>query len=136
MWCVNRRTDNVIAKMIKLRMFFWNAMFSLLCMITMDHTSTSLLYLWSEEKGLELWWLTPIFQQHFSHISAVSFIGERNRSTTRETTDLPYVTNKLPHIMYTSPCSGIKLTLLVIFSDYTGSCRSSYQTITTTTVSV
>jgi hypothetical protein len=28
----------------------------------MDHTSTSLLFLLSEEKGLELWWFTPIFQ--------------------------------------------------------------------------
>jgi hypothetical protein len=35
-----------------------------------------------------------------------------------------------------SPCSEIKLTLVVICSDCTGSCRSSYQTITTTTVSV
>ena len=44
----------------------------------MDHTSTSLVFLWSEEKGLELWWLTPIFQQYFSYILAVSFIGEGN----------------------------------------------------------
>jgi hypothetical protein len=44
----------------------------------LDHTSTSLLFLWSEEKGLELWWLTPIFQQYFSYILAVSFIGEGN----------------------------------------------------------
>ena len=132
MWCVNRRTVNVIAKMIKLHMFFWKAIFSLLCMITMDHTSTSLLFLWSEEKGLELWWLTPIFQQYFSYILAVSFIGERNRSTRRKP-----LTDKLSHIKYTSPSSGIKLTtLVVICSDCTSSCRASYQTIMITTICV
>jgi hypothetical protein len=87
--------------------------------------STSLLFLWSEEKGLELWWLTPIFQQYFSYILAVSFIGERNRSTRRKP-----LTDKSSHLKYTSPSSGIKLTtLVVICSDCAGSCRSSYQTI-------
>jgi hypothetical protein len=64
--------------MIKLHMFFWEAVFSLLYSIKMDHTSTSHLFLWSEEMGLELWWLTPIFQQYFSYILAVSSIGEGN----------------------------------------------------------
>jgi hypothetical protein len=31
-------------------------------MITMDHTSTSFLFLLGGEKGLELWLFTPIFQ--------------------------------------------------------------------------
>jgi hypothetical protein len=109
--------------MIKLHMFFWEAIFRVLCSITMDHTLTSLVFLWSEEKGLVLWWLTPIFQQYFIYILAVSFIGEGNQ---QKTTSLPQVTDKLAHIKYTSPCSGIKLTIVVTCSDCTGSCRSSY----------
>jgi hypothetical protein len=39
------------------------------------------------------------FQQYFSYIVAVSFIGGGNRSTYAEkTTDLPQVTDKLYHI--------------------------------------
>jgi hypothetical protein len=39
------------------------------------------------------------FQQYFSYIMAVSFIGGGNRSTYAEkTTDLPQVTDKLYHI--------------------------------------
>ena len=34
------------------------------------------------------------FQQYFSYIVAVSFIGGGNRSTQKKTTDLPQVTDK------------------------------------------
>ena len=39
------------------------------------------------------------FQQYFSYIVAVSFIGGGNRNTQRKTTDLLQVTDKLYHIM-------------------------------------
>ena len=39
------------------------------------------------------------FQQCFSYIVAVSFIGGGNRSTGKKTTDLSQVTGKLHHIM-------------------------------------
>jgi len=39
------------------------------------------------------------FQQYFSYIVAVSFIGGENRSTRKKPTDLPQVTDKLYHIM-------------------------------------
>jgi hypothetical protein len=119
--------------MIKLHMFFWKVIFNLLCMITMDHTSTSLLFLWSEDRRLLLWWFTPIFQLY----RGSQFYWWKKPEYQEKTTGLPRVTDKLSHIKYTSPWSGIKLpTLVVICSVWTGSCRSSYQTITTTTVSV
>ena len=120
--------------MTELHMFFWKAIFSLPCVITMDHTSTSLLFLWSEEKGLGLWWFTPIFQLY----RGSQFYWWKKPEYQEKTTGLPQVTDKHSHIKYTSSWSGIKLTtnrtLVVICSDCTGSCRSSYQTITTTMV--
>jgi hypothetical protein len=38
------------------------------------------------------------FQQYFSNIVAVGFLGGANRSTQRKTTDLSQVTDKLYHI--------------------------------------
>ena len=51
--------------------------------------------------GLGLWCLTPLsrFQQYFSYIVAVNFIGGGNRSTREKNTDLPQVTDKLYHIV-------------------------------------
>ena len=50
-------------------------------------------------------------------------------------TDLSQVTDKLYHIIeYTSPWTWFKLTILVVIgTDCTGSCKSNYHTITTTT---
>ena len=39
------------------------------------------------------------FQQSFSYIVAVNFIGGGNRITRRKTPDLPQITDKLYHIM-------------------------------------
>ena len=54
-----------------------------------------------------------------------------------KTIDLSQVTDKLYYIMfidYTSPWTGFELTtLLVIGTDCTGSCKSNYHAITTTT---
>ena len=68
------------------------------------------------------------FQQYFSYIVAVSFIGRGNQRK-------PQVTDKLYHIMlYTSPRSRFELTTpVVIGTDCIGSCKSSYHTITATT---
>jgi hypothetical protein len=77
----------------------------------------------------------------YTNIAAISWksvLLVKETEYQEKTTGLPQVTDKHSHIKYTSPWSGIKLTtnrtLVVICSDCTGSCRSSYQTITTTTV--
>ena len=74
------------------------------------------------------------FQQYFSYIVEVSFIGGWNRRTLRKSPTCR-VTDKLYHIMlYTSPCSRFELTTsAVIGTDCIGSCKSNYHTITDTT---
>ena len=74
------------------------------------------------------------FQQYFSYIVAVSFIGGVKPEDTEKTTDLSQVTDKLYHIvLYTSPWSGFELTKsMVIGTDCIGSCKSNYHTITAT----
>ena len=58
----------------------------------------------------------------------------RKQQFQEKTTDLSQVTNKRYHILlYTSPCTGLELTnLMVIDTDCTGSCKSIHRTITTT----
>ena len=65
------------------------------------------------------------FQQCFSYIVVVSFIGGGHRRTT----------DKLYHIMlYTLPWSRFELTTSVMIGiDCIGSCKSDYHTITATT---
>ena len=67
----------------------------------------------------------------------VSFIGGGNRSTRRKLlTWRKSLTNFITYcyIEYTSPWTGFELTtLMVIGIDCTGSCKSNYHTITTTT---
>ena len=76
-----------------------------------------------------------VFQQYFSYIMAVSFIGGVNRRIRKKTTDLTQVTDKLYHIMlYTSPWSRFELiTSVVIGTEYIDSCKSNYHRITATT---
>jgi len=76
------------------------------------------------------------FQQYFSYIVAVSFIGRGNRGTRRKPpTCSVQVTDKLYHILlYASPWSRFELTTsVVIDTDCIGSCKSNYHTITATT---
>jgi hypothetical protein len=77
------------------------------------------------------------FQQYFSYIVVVSFIGVGNLSTRRKPmTCRKSLTNFITQrcIEYTSPWMGLKLTTLVVIgTDRTGSYKSNYHTITTTT---
>ena len=76
------------------------------------------------------------FQQYFNYIVAVSFIGAGIQRTRRKPNrPVSQVTDKHYHIMlYTSPWSRFKLTTsVVIGTDYIGSCKSKYYTITSGT---
>jgi hypothetical protein len=72
------------------------------------------------------------FQQYFSYTVTVSFIGGGNWSTRRKPpTCRKSLTNfiTLCCIGYTSPWAGFKLTTLVVIgTDYTGSCKSKHHT--------
>jgi len=77
------------------------------------------------------------FQQYYSYIVTVSFIGEGNRSTRGKS---PIYRKSLTNFItwccidYTSPLKGFELTTLVVIGiDFTCSCKSNYHTITTTT---
>ena len=74
-----------------------------------------------------------VFNATFNNIAGISW-----RSVLldpEKTTDFSQVTDKFYHIMfYTSPWSKFELTTsMVIDTDYIGSCKSNYYTITATT---
>ena len=72
------------------------------------------------------------FQQYFSYIVAVSFIGGGNRNTCRKPTIDLQITKC---IEYTSEWAGFGLTTLVVIgTDCIGSCKSNYHAIMTTTI--
>ena len=89
--------------------------------------------------GLRLLCLTPlstIFQLHHGD----QFCWWRKPEYQEKTIDLSQVTDKFYHIMLywvNLAWAGFELTTLaVIDTDYTGSCKSNYHTITTTTAPV
>ena len=77
-----------------------------------------------------------VFQQNFSYIVAVSFIGGGNKSIWRKPpTCRKSQSNFITYccIEYTSPWTGFELTTsVVIGTDCTGSWKSNYHTITST----
>jgi len=81
-----------------------------------------------------------VFNATFNNISVIytwrSVLLVEKTGEPGETTDLLQVNDKLYHIMlYTSPWSRFELTTsVVIGTDYTGSCKSNYNTITTTKI--
>jgi hypothetical protein len=80
------------------------------------------------------------FILYFVRECAGQFIGEGKRSTRRKPlTCCKSLANFITQccIEYTSPRTGFKhTTVVVIGSDCTGSCKSNYHTITTTTYTI
>ena len=82
-----------------------------------------------------------MFNATFNNISgifwAVNFIAAGNRNTWGKPPTLSKVTDRLYNIMLYRvhlAMNGVRTTLMVIGTDFKGSCKSNYHMITTTTV--
>ena len=73
----------------------------------------------------------------FNNISVISLLSVLLLEYKEKTTDLPQVTDKVYYIMLYQlqlDMNEVRTpTLVVIGTDWTGSCKSNYHTITTTT---
>ena len=92
--------------------------------------STNPLYIFTRSDHYEkmVWFGFMVFNATFNNISVISWrsvLLMEETKYTRETTDLPQVTDKLYHIMlYTSSWAGFELiTSVVIGTDCIGRCK-------------
>jgi hypothetical protein len=102
--------------------------------MTVPNCSTCVYFTFEVYSGFRVYGVQPYFQQYFSNTMAVSFIGGGNQSTQRKPPTFHMsLTNLMLHRVHFVRAEFKLTTLLVIGTDFIGSCKSNYHMITTTT---